>query len=428
MLVLDDWQQRILIRILETLEDGSLRFRQVLLSIGRQNGKSVLGGILALYGLTQMMRGANVIGLATSVEQANVIYGRVAHCINNAQPLGRRFKATGTRGIKALDGTASYVCKPAKSDALQGIPVNLALLDEGHLLDQQLYDDLTNGQRAQTTALLVLITTAGDDQSHLLKRLYDDAAGHLADPSSKAGVFIFEGIEGAALDDRQSIMQANPAIACGRIDIETVLSDIKGQPTHSVIRYLHNRFVKSSNPFIPLATWNGCKGQGVTDTKGLTFGFDVSPKWSFATVTAARKADDGTIETEVVASLVNPTLEQLKAIADTVHKQGYAYVMDSRSLRDLLFYIKDKGRETYDLNNGGYVRATGMAYSLIERGRVRHNNDAILAEQMPYARTKNYSEGFRLVRDKDHHIDAVCSTMWSVYIAATRKNRTPQLF
>lgn len=427
LLVLDDWQQRILIRILETDAEGNLRFRQVLFSVGRQNGKSVLGAILALYGLTQMMRGANVIGLATSVEQANIIYNRVAHTINNTKPLRKKFKATGTRGIKAMAGTASYMCKPAKSDALQGIPVNLALLDEGHLLAPQLYDDIVNGQRAQDIALLVLITTAGDDNSSLLKRLYEDSDRHIADAGSKVGIFIYEGIEGADLDDVASIKQANPAIACGRINIATVLSDIKGQPAHSVIRYLHNRFVKSSNPFITLETWSKHKGSGITEHKNLVFGFDVAPGWAFATVTAARKRDDGVIETEVVASLNSPSLDQLKAIADHVHKQGYAYVMDTRNLRDLYAYIKDKQRTAYDLNNGGYLRATSLAYALISRGQVQHAGDAVLDMQMPYARTKNVAGGFRLVDDK-HGIDAICATMWAIYAASTRKVKEAQIF
>lgn len=414
---------------METDEAGVLRFRQVLLSIGRQNGKSVLGGILALYGLTQMMSGAQVIGLATSVEQANVIYQRVAHTINNTPALLKRFKSTGTRGIRALDGTASYVCKPAKSDALQGLPVNLALLDEGHLLDQQLYDDLTNGQRAQAVALLVLITTAGDDNSTLLKRLYDDAEGHLADPSSKVGVFVFEGTAGAALDDVESIKAANPAIACGRIPIETVLSDIKGQPAHSVIRYLHNRFVQSSNPFITLDTWQACKGSGLTAADKWVIGVDVAPGWAYATVTASRKAADNKIETEVMAILNSPSPEQLEAICDRLHKPGYAYAMDGKSLGKLIEYLKDKGRETHNLAiASGYLRATSLAYALISRGAVRHNNDDVLTEQMPYARTKNVAGGFRLVKDDKHEIDAVCSTMWSIYIAATRKDKTPQLF
>lgn len=423
---LDTWQARLLIRILETDAEGNLRFRQVLLSIGRQNGKSVLGAVLALYGLIHLKKGANVVGLATSVEQANLIYGRVRHSINNSKALGGLFTATGTRGIRSTKTAATYVCKPAKSDALQGIPVNLALLDEGHLLDQQLYDDIVNGQRAQDVALLVLITTAGDDNSLLLKRLYADADGHIQFPA-KVGVFIYEGVEGAAVDDAHSILRANPAIACGRVDLETVLSDVKSQPAHSVTRYLHNLFVSSSNPFVTVEQWLACAGTGITEDKNIVFGFDVAPKWKYATVTAARKRDDGVIETEVVATFNNPTLEDLQSLADQIKRPGCSYVMDSRSLRDLMTYLKDKGREVHDLNGGGYLRATSMAYSLIVEGRVSHNRDAVLSIQVPYAQTKNVSDGFRLVAGSTE-IDAVCSTMWSIYIAATKREKVAQLF
>ena len=56
-LSLDEWQKWLLRHILERYPadhptyPGRLRYRQVVISVGRQNGKSLLAAILGLYGL-----------------------------------------------------------------------------------------------------------------------------------------------------------------------------------------------------------------------------------------------------------------------------------------------------------------------------------------------------------------------------------------
>ncbi|MDK8753959.1 MAG: hypothetical protein QP825_08835, partial [Actinomycetaceae bacterium UMB8039A] len=45
------WQQWLLIHALEILEDGAYRFRQVIVLVARQNGKSLLASVLAAWWL-----------------------------------------------------------------------------------------------------------------------------------------------------------------------------------------------------------------------------------------------------------------------------------------------------------------------------------------------------------------------------------------
>ena len=84
-IVLDEWQKWLLRHLLERYPDdhedpnkaGRLRYRQVVVSLGRQNGKSVLGAILGLYGLLLHEVGPEVLSIASSVDQARIIYNRV---------------------------------------------------------------------------------------------------------------------------------------------------------------------------------------------------------------------------------------------------------------------------------------------------------------------------------------------------------------
>ena len=80
---LDAWQKWLLTHMLERYPSthphypNQLRYRQITVSLGRQNGKSLLGAILGVYGLLLHEQGAQVISLASSVDQAKIIYSRV---------------------------------------------------------------------------------------------------------------------------------------------------------------------------------------------------------------------------------------------------------------------------------------------------------------------------------------------------------------
>jgi len=146
-LELDEWQRWLLRHLLERYPGnhpnpdlaGRLRYRQAVVSLGRQNGKSLLAAILGLYGLLVHQRsGAQVLSLASSSDQARIIYSRVLFVIQNNPFLSKRFKkATEQRGIVTADGTGRYDVKAAKESALQGIPISLCLFDELHLAKQE---------------------------------------------------------------------------------------------------------------------------------------------------------------------------------------------------------------------------------------------------------------------------------------------------
>ena len=421
LLVLDEWQRRLIIRVLETDAAGNLRFRQVLISIARQNGKSVLGGIFALYGLIQMVKGATVVGIASSVEQANIIFKRVGDVLNGHRALSKRFTVTRFRGIRSNTDSATYDLKPAKPGAIQGIPVNLGLVDELHLeASGQCWDDIVNGQRAQKVALVVGITTAGDSTSKTLKRLYETEDG---DGFAK---FIYEGVEGAPVDDVESILRANPSIACGRIDLETVLSDVRSQPEHTVKRYLHNLFVDVANPFVSPTHWLACKGAGITSRNRVTIGVDITSRWRYGSIVAAVERD-GVVEVELVQSFNSPTLETLTEALDAIHQPGFQYAMDN-NLKDVQEHLRSKGRTVYNMAQGGYSRSTEMLFSLITGKTLNwRGTDELLNHQVTFAKTKQVA-GQTVLDTKSSDADSVRAMAFAAYVAKTKKPATVKIY
>ncbi len=70
----DDWQIELMRRITELLPSGELRWRSVLVSMGRQNGKSEIVGALGIWALLRKSGTYNV-GVASTAEQARLVYG-----------------------------------------------------------------------------------------------------------------------------------------------------------------------------------------------------------------------------------------------------------------------------------------------------------------------------------------------------------------
>lgn len=436
LLKLDEWQRWLIRAALEVYPEGhpragELRYRQVLISMGRQNGKSILGAIFALYGLVREA-GALVIGIASSAEQARIIYARLLFVIRRDPSLSKRFeRLTDTRGISSKDG-GRYELKASKSAAVQGLDLSTGLVDELHITKPELWSDMVNGTRARYNGIVIGLTTAGDDNSLLLKHLYQAAD----EASERFGYFIWESEEDAIPDDNETfgkyLCQANPSVACGRLDLDTVINDVRGQPDTDILRYGFNRFVAASAVFISAALWLRCqRGSEDEFPEGRpVFAFDRSPDWTYASVVAAIKDEKGVIHTEVVASINKPTLGQLIEIAVQLSsKSPIVFAVDGYALKDFGNELKKRGMPVMLATQGDNINAAATLFSKIKQKRIRHDGAPLLSMQMPRTIRKNIGEHFRISRkDSSVEIDAVIAESLAVLAAETRNEQPLQLF
>jgi phage terminase large subunit-like protein len=425
---LDDWQKWLLRHVLERYPAdhpkyaGQLRYRQVLISLGRQNGKTVLGGGLALDAL--VFHKGDVTSIASSYDQATIIYDRVKHVIDAYGWLAKRFKkTTETRGIAKSDGTGKYKVSPAKEAALQGKPFVRVLLDEGHLAKKGIWSAATKGITAMDDATVFMITTAGDQTSETLIDLYKSAAKAIEDPASneRFGAFIWEAPTNAPLDSASAIMAANPAVAAGRVPIDRVLSDILTQPEHEVRRYTLNQFVSgSSQSWLPGELFKAATGKGITNPSGVVFAIDRSRNWEYATIAAANSNGD-LQETELVASYVAPTEQMLyNEIMRLVAKHSpRAIAMDDRQFPSLSKRLKLAGVPLWQLWTKEVSAACSAVYAMFASGTVRHNNDPLLVVQTQNGVTKYSGETWLISREKSlGEIDALMATLFALYVSS----------
>lgn len=423
--ILDPWQKHTLKLITELTPDGRLRHSQFIVSLGRQNGKTEIAAALALLWLL-WRSDPYVIGIATSAEQARLVYDRVMRAIRPNRSLAGRFDAlTDTRGIRSKTG-GKYEIKASKSASLQGIPIDLSIVDEVHIVKQALWTDLVNGTGNRPDCLVVGITTAGDDTSALLKHLYE-----LADKGD-IGHAIWEAPEARIPEDDDTLWEyllaANPGLVTRPERREAAIKTVRTTPAGDAIRYRLNRFVSAESTYMPVTDWLALGGEITPPRDGVVFVIDRTPTWSHASIVAAWQAEAGMIETQVVASIAAPTFEKIVDLAVTLGPRGRLFVGDGYTLGALMEELKGRGLPTRKSTLGDACAAASRLYSRVATKTVRHMAEPLMTAQLPRVKTKTMGDNYRLVRAGTADIDTVVATAAAVYFTEASKETGSQLF
>jgi len=417
---LEPWQVHIL-RLITELDNGKLRHSSYLVSMGRQNGKTEIMAALGLWRLLSNPQ-ALIIGIASSAQQAGIVYKRLMTAVTGLPALSRRFEATETRGIRAKQGSGTYEIKAAKFASLQGLAIDLGVVDEVHLLKMDLWTALIAGTGARDNCIVVGITTAGDDNSQLLKHLYklgdDNTAGF--------GYIVWEAPEARMPESDEELIlflkAANPSLEFGRkgVSMEKVIEQVRSTPPDKAIRDRLNRFTSGSDlTFVSGEMWsrNATPIDESFPVGRSIFTIDVDTEWRYASITQTLK-HEGYIYTRLVASVPQPTPELLDKLCRWLYKHSPTiYVTDSKQLGERL---KSGGYPVRQLNGGDVLAASSMFYAKLAQQKIKHGNDPLLSLQLPNTIRKSVGDSFKLFRkDRSVVVDAVRATAFGVYAVET---------
>jgi phage terminase large subunit-like protein len=372
------------------------------------------------------MRNGQSLSLASNTEQAMVIYSRVLQTIMGNPELKEMFKkTTERRGIVSADGLSRYDVRPAKESSLQGLRVDTVLADELHIWKKGMWTAVVQGTAASPDGIVIGITTAGDASSETLIDLYKQGERSVnGDPAlERFGFFCWEAPEGSEIDG-DAILASNPAVECGRIPLERVLGDLATIPEHEARRYRLNQFISGvSESWLPMPVFHANAGHGIGDLTGAVLSVSVNAKLDFGTIAAAKKNGDK-IETELVASLVNPSENRLYDLLTTLYKKHgcSAIVIDGNSMPSLQKRLKNASYPLWQLWSKEVAAACSTTFALFQQNKIEHNNDPLLIAQMPRGVARYVGENWYLSRKASlGDIDSVLATILAVYVANIEK-------
>lgn len=283
-------------------EDGTRRFNHVYISCARKWGKSTIAAGWALQLLTfddPLEPGAQVYCAATKEDQAKIVHNLGKNMANKSELLKMQLnilaKAITTK-LESLQPNSFFKPLGSDSDTSDGFNLHAAVLDEIHEWKkhhQGLWDKLNTAHGSRRQALIITITTAGDDTSQLwiavdmlcctvLDRYAEDDP-----PGDNRFVFIARldearpcncgGLEGCRqcdgtgeipeddVFDESNWPKANPnyPITPKRQFMVDQANDARFSPTHlhAFKRYHCNMMVTSLNKAIHSITWNNARGE-----------------------------------------------------------------------------------------------------------------------------------------------------------------------
>lgn len=478
---LDPWQQWLAIHLGELLPDGRPRFRQVLVLVARQQGKTHLAMVLTLFWLF-VERHPLTFGTSTSLEQAGEPWEAACLMAESTPALAAQLprnairKANGQQALRTVHRSA-YKIGAVSPRGGRGKTIDRIVGDE--LREHRSwvgYRAAYNAMNAVPGGQAVYITNQGDDASVVLNALYASAlefvdwwaehgdpgvaesllAGDIdavADHDARLGLFEWSAPDGAHPMDMSGWAAAMPNLG-RRTDHATVRGAAirvskpgadPGELAGFLTEMLCQR-VKSMNAALDMLAFARCEDPGTLDpgeiSGRLVACVDVAPDGAHVTLAAAAVLEDGRVRVEVVQSWDDATEAAAGvarwAAANRPYVLGWfpggpAAAIDA-NLRDRR---RTTGRAAWPPRGvkvseiqGETPAAVCMGFGQLVRSRlIAHSGQDLLVEHAGNAERRNRGEGGGWVFDRragGGHVDALYAAAGAVHLARTAPAPRPR--
>lgn len=332
------WQKWLLIHMLELLPDNSLRFRTVIVLVARQNGKSTLSQIVALW-FMYVYGVALVIGTAQDLDVAEEIWQGAVDLVEDTPDLDELkesvIRVNGKKALVLKTGER-YKVKAANRRAGRGLSGDVILLDE--LREHQSWDAwgaITKTTMARAMALVLALSNAGDATSVVLRYLRKMCHAALGDPDGinrdddpnallpggedddleevefaldedddSVAIFEWSAPPGCDIRDRDGWAQANPSLGY-TITERTIASAARTDPEWIFRTEVLCQWSEGTlDGLFPPDSWEHSADESSKRAPDADVALCVDVSWDRSTshIGLASKRADGNIHVELIAS------------------------------------------------------------------------------------------------------------------------------
>jgi hypothetical protein len=406
------FQRFIAIHGLERLPDGRPRFRILLLLISRQNGKTTLPTLLAVW--WQFRKDVPLIlGTSTKLEyakeswMASVKLAASIPELNSQHEPGRRwYRLTNGECVSFTRTGNRYKIAASNEEGGRGLPVHRGIADELRQHDTYAAWDALEPACSPRDAQLWAMSNAGSDRSVVLNDLHELALQYIAtgDGDRRLGLFEYSAPEGSDPEDVDALLQANPAVGYG-LDLEVLLSAAvraKRKGGQSLTGFLTERMcirVKLLDPAIDPRAWAGCEDPGdmANVRSRVALVFDVNYPMTHATLYAAAMLPDGRVRVEPVKAwsgrgCVDRAARQIPALVAEVRPRAFGW-LPSGPAASVASKLKDRSTGSRRAEwpppgviveeIRGEVPAICMGLvALVDAGQIAHSADPLVDTQI----------------------------------------------
>lgn len=441
------WQRWWLIHALELREDNTLRFRIVLTLISRQNGKTFLLKVLALYFL-YVLRVELVLGTAQKLDIARESWSASYALAAVVPDLAAEFTPPARRDLKPgrrdANGAEEITLTPnagsidprryrvtaSTEGAGRGLSVNLLIMDElRQQRDNKAWAALSKTTIAQLVGMIVAITNAGDDESVVLNTL---RASALAGTDDAIMIAEWSGEDGCALDDPDQLAQANPSLGHPRGITFQALRLAMATDSPEVFRTeCLCQHVRALDVLVSPEAWKQCSDAQLTldpYRSRVVACLEIAPDSGHATLVAAARDDHGRVMLDVVKSWNDVTKlwkgdnlagdGSLTWWLAKVKPRQFGWFPNGPAAAEAALLRGIKG--SYEIKGAEVTESCMGLVGLIHKASIRQNNDPLLTAHVLGARKFDVADGYRFVRKGTGHVDGAYAAAGAARMAQSQ--------
>lgn len=287
-----DYQTQLILRPLFGWVDrkGARRFRKSYIQIPKKNGKTqLIAGLGLLMLCADKEPGAEVYVAAGDRFQAGILFKAACAMVDANPKLKARLIVQRNSIIRKDDPTAFFQVLSSEAATKHGPNIHCLIIDELHAQpDRDLTETLTRGVIARKQPLILMITTAGDDDESICAEEREYALGVLngrIEDETHLPV-IFEARPDEDWQDPAVWARVNPGLGhtIQLSAIETFAREAANEPRkrNDFLRYHLNRWVNQATAWIPVDWWDACSDPMPSDEElamaTCAVGVDMSQK------------------------------------------------------------------------------------------------------------------------------------------------------
>jgi len=422
---------------------GRLIVRRALLGRAKGWGKTEFIGAIVLFFLAGPLAptAPNIPIAAASFEQADLLFS-TCRIMATEGPLKPYLEAFDTEIlIKGEPGRAYRVAAAAGTN--DGSRPTLFAADELHEWTgskARVFLVITNSIAKRRDGLVLIISTAGGEDSELLRQMYDHGKAVEVGEAVDDG-FLFDWAEADPTlnphdgPEVRALMarQGNPHIdQFGTLEfVERRWHEI---PEHEWLRYFANRWVSvAQESWLPSNTWPHLAGDVTFDPDlPVWVGVDMALKHDSIAVVAVQQGSDDRFL--IQHRIWQPDGSTIDVAAVENHLRGLHRRWKLQEITyDPAFFersaqaLADEGLPMVEFPQSAarMVPACQTAYELICGGQVVHDGSPVLADQVQSAVPRQSESGWRLSKGKSKRkIDAAVALVMALSRATARQQST----
>lgn len=411
--------------------------RTALISIPRANGKTMLAAALALAELFVGPPSAEVLTVASDARQAAITLKYARRMVELNPVLKERVQIYADR-LYLPENDATLLPLPAEPGALHGHDPSLLIVDELHVVTEQVWEAVTSVSGKRPESLTLAISTPASTPDSVMWRLVEHGRQN-DDPS-----FFFREFsapDGSAPDDRDAWRAANPALSCrdpflAEDGLAAAYRTIR-LPVFQQLRL--GMWVSSVGAWLPFGAWDACAAVRPI-TGRVVFGFDGSASGDSTALVGCTM--DGHIWLEGLWE--NPGDPEWR-VPRTEVDAAVARAFDTYDVAALccdpwgwrseieLWAGRHGEKRVIEWNTGApqrMARATDRTYQAVITGTLTHDGDPRLAAHIAHATVQSTPNGDVITKDKrgsprkiDAAVAAIVAYDHAIYLATKPQTR-----